>query len=138
MGRFKPRDKWCQATCKEAFVTHEEKETDVNVALHLANYAWQDKYDHAIVISGDSDLVPAVKCVTNLFPQKKVTIATPPARGAKELVKAAGGNRLRIKVSDLMNNLLPEKLKDKHGAEITRPSNYDPIAGVDWSHLYPK
>lgn len=139
MGRFKPRDKWCKATCKEPFMTHEEKETDVNVALHLTNYAWQNKYDHAIVISGDSDLVPAVACVTKLFPRKKVTIATPPNRGAKELIKAAGGagHQVRIKVPHLMANLLPDKLKDKSGADITRPSNYDPIAGVDWSHLYP-
>lgn len=136
MGRFKPRDKWCQATCKENYVTHEEKETDVNIALHLTNYAWQNKYDHAIVISGDSDLVPAVECVAKLFPKKKVTIATPPDRGAKQLIRAAGGNRLRIRVPDLQANLLPDKLKDKAGVDIVRPTNYDPIPGVDWSHLY--
>jgi uncharacterized LabA/DUF88 family protein len=136
MGRFKPRDKRCLATCKEAYVTHEEKETDVNVALHLTNYAWQNKYDHAIVISGDSDLVPAVECVSKIFPKKKVTIATPPNRGANELIQAARGNRLRIKVPDLLGNLLPDKLKGKAGKEITRPPNYDPIHGVDWSHLY--
>ncbi|MHB8424869.1 MAG: NYN domain-containing protein [Gammaproteobacteria bacterium] len=135
LGRFKPRDKKCLATCREKFVAHEEKETDVNLALYLTNYSWQNKFDHAILISGDSDLVPAVKSSIALFPKKKITIATPPNRGANELIAAAHGNRIRIKVSQLRNNLLPDKLTNLTGLTVVRPSKFDPVV-KDWSHLF--
>ena len=39
----------------------EEKGTDVNLAVHLLNDAWQDAYDCGVVVSNDSDLAEAMK-----------------------------------------------------------------------------
>ena len=39
----------------------EEKGTDVNLAVHLLNDAWLDKYDCAVVVSNDSDLAEAMR-----------------------------------------------------------------------------
>ena len=41
----------------------EEKGSDVNLAVHLLNDAWLDKYDCAVVISNDSDLAEALSLV---------------------------------------------------------------------------
>lgn len=41
----------------------EEKGSDVNIAVHLLNDAWQDKYDCAVLVSNDSDLAEALKIV---------------------------------------------------------------------------
>ena len=38
----------------------EEKGSDVNLAVHLLNDAWLDKYDCAVVVSNDSDLAEAI------------------------------------------------------------------------------
>lgn len=42
---------------------HREKETDVNLAVDLVDGAHRDRYDVALVISGDSDFVPAIERV---------------------------------------------------------------------------
>ncbi len=68
MGVFKAKDRACR-NCESAWTDHEEKETDVNIALHLLRDAHQDRFDRALLISGDSDLVPAVRMVRALFPQ---------------------------------------------------------------------
>ena len=44
-----------------------EKMTDVNIATHLIIDAFQDRYDMAMLISGDSDLVPPIKAVHSLY-----------------------------------------------------------------------
>lgn len=47
-----------------------EKGVDVNIALDLVTLAYENKYDCAILISNDSDFVPAIKHLINL--NKKV------------------------------------------------------------------
>lgn len=42
----------------------EEKGSDVNLAVHLLNDAWLDKFDVAAVLSNDTDLITPVEMVT--------------------------------------------------------------------------
>jgi uncharacterized LabA/DUF88 family protein len=41
----------------------EEKGSDVNIAVHLLNDSWLDKYDCAILVSNDSDLAEGLRLV---------------------------------------------------------------------------
>ena len=43
------------------FITYEEKETDVNIAVKILEYASKEQYDKFYIVSGDSDLMPAIK-----------------------------------------------------------------------------
>jgi uncharacterized LabA/DUF88 family protein len=45
------------------FHTMEEKGSDVNLAVHLLNDAWQDLFEAAAVVSNDTDLVTPVRMV---------------------------------------------------------------------------
>jgi uncharacterized LabA/DUF88 family protein len=45
---------------------YEEKETDVNVAIHMVAGAYENRYDVAAVVTGDTDMVPAMKMVRHL------------------------------------------------------------------------
>ena len=41
------------------------KGDDINLALDMLNDAWENKYDKAILISGDGDFAPLIKYVKN-------------------------------------------------------------------------
>ena len=68
---------------------HEEKETDVAIAAKLFELLVNNDCDTAILVTGDTDLAPAVKTAQNLFPQKGIRFAFPYRRKNKELAKLA-------------------------------------------------
>ena len=81
LGKFKKVTRKCLLGCNgnvsNTFQTFEEKETDVNIAIHLLEAGLTNKFDKAVIISGDSDLIPPVKRIRELFPKKIVTIYPP-------------------------------------------------------------
>ena len=46
--------------------TTEEKETDINLATHMVSKGFQNAYDIAILVSGDTDYVSVIKTLHNL------------------------------------------------------------------------
>ena len=75
-GRFKNKGIHCHL-CHRTFMTHEEKQTDVNIAIRLLSDAVEDKYDRAVIVSADSDLTPAILAVRKLFPNKQGGVMFP-------------------------------------------------------------
>ena len=59
MGHFKSKPRTCRS-CGDQWVQHEEKETDVHIAARIVVDACEDRYDRAVLITADSDLVPAL------------------------------------------------------------------------------
>ncbi len=57
-------------------VKTEEKGSDVNLAVHLLNDAWQDKYDYGVVVSNDSDLAESLRLVKKQR-RKKIILLVP-------------------------------------------------------------
>ena len=78
-GKFKMRDKKCPH-CNRIFQKPEEKQTDVNIAINLFKGAVQNDYDTAIIISGDSDLIPSIEAIKTIFPVKKFGVVIPIGR----------------------------------------------------------
>ncbi|MGG2917527.1 NYN domain-containing protein, partial [Klebsiella pneumoniae] len=81
-GRFKRKNVKCEADngCGEVFHKHEEKESDVNLAISLVSGACNNEYDIAIIITADSDLCPPIKYVKERFPDKELWLVAPPGR----------------------------------------------------------
>ncbi len=79
LGQFKEKKAYCNS-CKLSWIAHEEKQTDINIALHMLLDAIDDRFDRAYLISADSDLVAAVRLVRNRFPEKGIMVLTPPNR----------------------------------------------------------
>ena len=91
-GQFKKKPAGCR-TCGARWNAHEEKETDLNIGLHLLADATDDNYDRAYLISADSDLVAAVKMVrTRHNDMKGVLIIKPPGRHTHGRELGASGN----------------------------------------------
>src|SRR5215469_10766422 len=77
------------AAAKGTFWSFEEKQTDVNIALSLFQLAVADRYDKAVIISGDTDLLPAVKAVRSTFPSKHLGVVIPIGRASEDFKKQA-------------------------------------------------
>lgn len=89
-GHYKSKSKSCRR-CGHTWQTNEEKMTDVNIAVQMITGAVQNTYDRAILISGDSDLVPPIKTVQDIF-NKKVFVAFPPNRHNHSVKSIANGS----------------------------------------------
>ncbi len=126
MGKFKNKDREC-LKCHSKWQSHEEKETDVNIALALVNLAYQNKYDRALLITNDSDQAPAIRMVRNLFPNKNITTIVPPHyRHSNELIQASS-DKAKITIDHLERCLMPEVVLDAGGNLIViRPKEYVP------------
>jgi len=88
LSKFKVKDVVCPA-CRHRYKRHEEKETDVAIALKLVETFVRDEADAVVIVSGDSDLMPAVRTARSLFPEKKIGVAFPFNRHTTELEQAA-------------------------------------------------
>ena len=73
----------CPGVARRFFWTYEEKRTDVNIALQILDDAYRKLVDHVVLVSGDSDMVPALELLAARFPQIKRTvyIPAPPVEG---------------------------------------------------------
>lgn len=78
------KDRICRI-CHRSYRIPEEKQTDVNIAIKLFETAVADTWDTALIISGDSDLIPAIEAVKKTFSVKQIGVAIPIGRRAEEL-----------------------------------------------------
>lgn len=79
LGQFKKKFPKC-GVCRAKYVSHEEKETDVNIAIHLIRDTLQDTFDRAIIISADTDMRSAVAMARGLSGTKLIDVVAPPKR----------------------------------------------------------
>jgi uncharacterized LabA/DUF88 family protein len=86
-GKFQPRGGRC-VRCGHTWADFEEKQTDVNLAVEMMRDAHLDLLDTAMLVSGDSDLAPAMAGVQQLYPAKAVVVASHPGRRPDVLATA--------------------------------------------------
>lgn len=122
LGKFKSVSKKCLVRCdfnRKTFKTFEEKETDVNVAIKLIEFALTDKFDKAVIISGDSDLIPPVLRIKQLLPHKKIHCVVP-GKGYDIIQKCDHG--IRLKKKHLAKSVFPKNIRSS-GTKIICPKN---------------
>jgi hypothetical protein len=107
-GEFKRKDKHCHV-CKGKYKTFEEKQTDVNIALSLFRLAVTDRYDRAVIVSGDTDLIPAIKAVRATFPQKQIGVIIPIGRSSEDLIKHADF-KFKMREHHLVSSRFPDQI----------------------------
>lgn len=117
---LKPRN--CFA-CGNKVEVAEEKMTDVNIATELLMDTFLDNYDLAIVISGDTDLVPPIRKIRAFFPHKHVVVCFPPSRANKQLKMVCSGC-MHIFPKTLHASLLPDPVIDANGNQLAKPPHW--------------
>jgi len=118
-GHYLEKQRTCKS-CGAQWKVHEEKMTDVNIATQILSDAYDDKFEVALVISGDSDLTTPIKTVLARFPEKRVIVAFPPKRHSDQLRSTATAS-FTIGEAKLRNNRMPNIIKTERWFVITCP-----------------
>ena len=121
-GQFKVRDRRCKV-CGKTFKSFEEKQTDVNIALRLFQLAVQDRYDKAIIVSGDTDLLPSIKAVQATFPAKQVGVVIPIGRASEDLKKQTDFH-YRMKQKHLATCRYDDTITLRDGSVLVCPDDW--------------
>ena len=99
----------------------EEKGSDVALGAFLVAHGYQKRYEGAIVVSNDSDLVLPIKIVRQEL-GLPVGIYNPHPRYSVELYREATF-RKQIRVGVLQAAQFPDTLTDENGT-ITKPATW--------------
>jgi uncharacterized LabA/DUF88 family protein len=102
-------------------VKSEEKGSDVNLGVHLVRDAFQGKFEHAAVITNDTDLVEPLRIVTE-DAKLPVTLLTPTDQTAKSLRNVATYVR-RIR-NYLGVSQFPNPVVTPDGIVLAKPENW--------------
>jgi uncharacterized LabA/DUF88 family protein len=119
VGRFQQKAQNCRG-CGATWHTYEEKESDVSFGVQLVEDAAQRLFDQALIVSGDSDMVPAIRAVRRLAPSARLLAVFPPRRSSQSLSAAVDAT---LKIYD--------RLPERHQLP-------DPVTTLDGSTTYPR
>lgn len=117
---LKPRPVYCK-NCGSKFIKYEEKETDVAIATKLIELSYSNEYDTAVLVTGDTDLSPAVRSVKTNFKNKKVIFAFPYKRKNEELAVLAPGS-FSIGCNKCAKHQYPNPVVLQDGSKIYKPN----------------
>ena len=104
-------------------MTHEEKETDVALAVKVFEIFHKDECDTIVMVTGDTDLSPAIKKCNELFSDKRIVFCFPFRRKNKELAKLAPSS-FSIRKKQYIRNQLPNPVILVDGKEIYKPTSW--------------
>ncbi len=121
-GHYLQKTRQCRA-CGATWPDYEEKVTDVNIAIQLLSDAFDDMFDVALVVSGDSDLTTPIRRVRERFPAKRIIVAFPPGRHSSELKRHASGY-LTLGEDKLRASQLPEQIVKPDGFTLQCPAHW--------------
>jgi uncharacterized LabA/DUF88 family protein len=109
--------------CHRNIVRHEEKETDVALAVKLLELFKLDLCDVVVLVTGDTDIVPAIELAKKLYPDKMIGCAFPFKRKNDEISHIV---HLQFKISakQYLNNQFPDAVRLADGTNIRKPQQW--------------
>ena len=136
-GNFARRRRHCR-TCGSKWQTYIEKMTDTGMAAEIVADAALNSFDTAVLLCGDSDMIPVVKMVKSLAPDKKVRVVIPPATKCLGLTKICDSNH-KVRKKHLVASQLPATVYLPNGSKIECPEMWkQPQYPVRKAHPIPK
>lgn len=105
---------------------HEEKETDVNISIYMVRNSLKKMFDKLILITNDTDIVPAVKMAKTENSNLQFRLLAPPTLQPHDsLIAAAKPEKAsQLTLGHIENSLLPEKITKPNGKIIHIPEKY--------------
>lgn len=124
-GRFKVKNVcYKNENCQVYLKKHEEKETDVAIAIKLFELFYLDKCDICVIVTGDTDLVPAVKTCQIHFPLKKIIFFIPYNRSHNKELQTIAPSSIAMNFKQYISHQFPTTVILTDGTKITKPANW--------------
>lgn len=122
LSRFKSRESRCRS-CGARITRHEEKETDVAIAVRLLELLYTGRCAAAVLMTGDSDITPGIRCARRLFPAIPIYVCFPYNRQSLEL-KATTSGTFRITKEAYARHQLADPFVLPGGRVISKPGRW--------------
>jgi uncharacterized LabA/DUF88 family protein len=122
MGRFKKKKIWCDG-CQVNNKHYEEKETDVAIAIRMLELAFFNKTDVLCVVSGDTDLAPAIREIRVLCPHLKIVALFPYLRKNNEIAQLVDAS-IVITKEQYAKHQFPTPVVLPGGKQIHKPASW--------------
>ena len=126
LAKFKPKDvSYRCARCgyEGAMVRHEETETDVAIGSRLIELSLRSAVVGIAVLSGDTDLAPAIRTARRLSAGKPIYVILPYKRynNAFDLITT---QRFSLKAAHCASHQFPDPIVLSDGTKIARPTEW--------------
>jgi uncharacterized LabA/DUF88 family protein len=124
-GRFKEKTEYCPL-CRKEYKGHTEKETDIAFCSKMLEllYAVDDTHcDGLLLITGDSDLVPAIKIAQRIAPSADIRFAFPYHRKSEELLKLTPKS-FKLRTGHYQANQFKDPFKLTDGTTVPKPPSW--------------
>lgn len=124
-GQFKDKPVTCKAQngCGKDFLVKIEKRTDVAIAARILEIFVLEQADTILLLSGDTDLVPAIETAKRLFPVKKISVAFPYNRHNYEL-QGVAKPVFKMTIDHYKKHCLPDTVDCGNGKRVTIPADW--------------
>ena len=136
LGKFKTQTYTCLINCgytgDKTYADQIEKRTDVNIASHfVADSALLNDIEKLIIVSGDSDLIPAIKMAKQISPQKQIIVYVPhdpvKSKNSKKVssdIRKAADKHKNLPVNLIGKSQFDNEITDNYGNKICKPLSW--------------
>lgn len=105
---------------------HVEKETDVAISVALLELFHDNAADCVFIVSGDTDIMPAIRAARRMYPGQQVGVAFPYKRH-NNILRDAVDVYFRIRARHYAKHILPNPVLAAGGREIHCPTEWCPL-----------
>ncbi|UOR02047.1 NYN domain-containing protein [Leucobacter allii] len=125
MGKYMEKRRRCR-NCEASWTTYEEKQTDVNIAVHLVADVAARRADTYMLLTADTDVIPAVRMAASLDPQATILAQFPPRRESSALKRMMRSSR-QITLATIRAAQIPDVAVAPNGKTFSRPEKWKPL-----------
>lgn len=126
-------EEWECRHCSVPWEKPTEKASDLNLGLSLITDAWNDVFDHAYLLTADSDQAATARFLKETIKGKSLTTVAPPGRNFSANIEKYSDGRILLTRDHFERCVFPATLLGVNGLpHAKRPTEYAPPAG--WVH----